>query len=416
MAENKGEHKASYRPRGAFARFIEARLPIFSFFSRHIMQFRVPKNLNYFYTFGGILTLALAAQIITGLVAAMHYIPDVEQAFASRQAFMRDTPFGWLFLPWHSVGASFFFIAAYIHMARGLYYGSHRAPRELVWVIGAAIYAVMMATAFFGYVLVWGMMSVSAARVVTGLFGAVPFIGSWLNETLLGDYAVGQPLLSRFYVLHFLCPFILLALVALHIAAVHSVGQNNPTGKPLPPQEHLPFAPYALVKDCLAICVFLLFFCWFLFYMPDYMGSPENYMPADMLKTAPHILPEWYFLPFYAMVKAIDFDCFFISSTFGGVLTLFAAVSLLFFVPWLDRSPVYSARFRPLYRVFYWLFLADFVVLGWLGACPAEPFYIHAAQLATFGYFAFFLLVLPFLPRLENFLTGTFRKTEKRLK
>lgn len=399
MAEHKTD-KA--KPQSRFARFIEARLPVFSFFRRHIAGFRVPKNLNYFYTFGGILTLVLIAQILTGLVIALHYVPDIGQAFASRQILARDVPFGWLFLPWHSVGASFFFIAAYIHVARGLYYGSHRAPRELVWLIGMAIYCTMMATAFFGYVLAWGMMSSSAATVITGLLKAVPFAGSWLHETLLGGAAIGQPLLSRFYVLHFLCPFILLALAALHIIAVHCVGQNNPTGRPLPPAETVPFAPYALVKDCLAICVFLLFFSWFLFYLPDYLGAPENFIPADTLKTAPHIVPEWYFLPFYAMLKAMDFDLGFISATLAGALVLFAALAVLFFVPWLDRSPVYSARFRPLYRLFYWLFIADVVWLGWLGGRPAEPLYLHLAQAATAYYFAFFLVIMPFLPRLES--------------
>jgi len=390
------------RPQGRLARFIEARLPVCGFFRRHICAFRVPDNLNYFYTFGGILTLVLAAQIITGLVIAMHYLPDTEQAFASRQVLQRDVPFGWLFLPWHAVGASFFFIAAYIHLARGLYYGSHRAPRELVWLIGMAIYCIMMATAFCGYVLTWGLMSSSAAAVIVGLFKAVPFIGPWLGETLLGGYSIGQPLLSRFYVLHFLLPFILLAFVGLHIVAVHYVGQNNPTGRALPKQETVPFVPYALVKDCLAICVFLLFFCWFLFYMPDYLGQPDNFTPADTLKTAPHIAPEWYFLPFYAMLKAINFDFGFISSTFGGALVMLAAIAVLFLVPWLDRSSIYSARYRPLYRPFYWLFIADVAALGWLGACPAEPLYIALAQAATAGYFAFFLLVMPFLPRLEK--------------
>jgi|GEM_PF-48218 len=406
-ADAAGESKnTAPAPRAAsggsgFYNFMEKRLPVFSFFRRHICDFRVPANLNYFYTFGGILTLVLIAQILTGLVVAMHYVPSVDGAFASRQTLMRDVPFGWLFLPWHSVGASFFFIAAYIHLARGIYYGSHRAPRELVWIIGAAIYCVMMATAFFGYVLVWGMMSSSAATVITGLFKATPLIGSWLNETLIGGYSLGQPLLSRFYVLHFLFPFILLALVGLHIIAVHIVGQNNPTGRALPPEKTVPFVPYAAVKDILAIAVFLLFFCWFLFYMPDYMGHPDNFTQADILKTSPHIMPEWYFLPFYAMLKAMDFDIGFISSTLAGVIVLFAAIAVLFFIPWLDRSPVYSARYRPLYRLFYWLFIADTVLLGWLGACPPEAIYVHAAQAATAYYFAFFLIVMPFLPKLE---------------
>jgi len=383
--------------------WLEARLPIFAFWRKHIAGFRVPYNLNYFWTFGGILTLVLVAQILTGLVVAMHYVPDIQGAFASRQAFARNVPFGWLFLPWHAVGASFFFIAAYIHLARGLYYGSHRAPRELVWLIGVAIYLTMMAIAFCGYVLVWGQMSASAATVMTGLLNAVPLIGGWLNETVLGGGSLGQPLLSRLYVGHFALPFMLLALVALHIIAVHCAGQNNPAGRPLKQGQTVPFIPYAGIKDLLAICVFLLFFCWFLFYMPDYLGHPDNFLPADPLKTSPDIMPEWYFLPFYAMLKAINFDLFgFIPSTLLGVIIALAAVLILFFVPWLDRSAEYSARFRPLYRPFYWLFIADVALLGWLGACPPEPAYIHAGQAATAYYFAFFLIIMPFLPRLER--------------
>jgi len=231
----------------------------------------------------------------------------------------------------------------------------------------------------------------------------VPLIGPWLKETLLGGAALGQPLLSRLYVLHFLLPFILLALVALHIAAVHYVGQNNPTGKPLAARRTVPFLPYAGIKDLLAICVFLLVFCWFLFYMPDYLGHTDNFIPADPMQTSPHIMPEWYFLPFYAILKAMNFDLFgIIPSTLFGIITSLAAVLVLFFVPWLDRSPVYSARFRPLYRIFFWLFIADVFVLGWLGSCPAEPVYIGAAQAATAYYFAFFLIIMPFLPRLEQ--------------
>lgn len=394
---------AGYQPKSAFMRWLDARLPIPRFIYGFGISFPVPRNLNYFYTFGGMLTLVLLSQVLTGVVMAMHYVPDVFLAFASRERFMRDGQFGWLFGPWHAVGASFFFIAAYIHLARGLYYGSHRNPRELTWIIGVLIYFVMMATAFLGYVLVWGMMSTSGAAVITGFFKAIPFGGAWLHETLLGGYSVGQPTLNRFYALHYLFPFILVFLVGLHIWAVHHVGQNNPAGIDVKTaKDTMPFTPYAVVKDLFAICIFLIFFSWFIFYMPDYMGHPDNYIMGDTMKTSSHVVPEWYFLPFYAMVRAINFDFGPISSTFGGVLVLFLSVLVLLFVPWLDRSPVRSARYRPVYKWFFWLFLGDVVVLGWLGSRPIEPIYLTWSQIATAYYFIFFLIIMPFLPKFEK--------------
>lgn len=395
--------KSRYRPTTRLGHFMDRRLPLPRLMHDFAVSARVPRNLNYFYTFGGILTLMLISQILTGIVMAMHYVPDVALAFESRERFLREGQFGWLFGPWHAVGASFFFIAAYIHLARSLYYGSHKAPRELVWIIGVLICLTMMATAFMGYVLVWGMMSSSAAAVMTGLFTAVPLVGPWLHETLLGGYSVGQPILSRLYALHYLLPFILLFLAGLHIWAVHKVGQNNPAGIEVKADsETVPFTPYAMAKDVFAISVFLVFFAWFLFYMPDYMGHTDNYVQADPLKTAQHIMPEWYFLPFYAMLKAITFDIGPLSSTLGGVIVLAASVLVWLFVPLLDRSRVKSARYRPYYKVFYWLFVADVVALGWLGSRPADDVYIIWSQVGTAFYFIFFLVILPFLPRFEK--------------
>lgn len=397
---------SSYTPKSALGRWFDKRLPIMRFIYGFGVSFPVPRNLNYFYTFGGILTLMLLSQILTGIVMSMHYVPDVAIAFDSRERFMRDGQFGWLFEPWHAVGASFFFIAAYIHLARGLYYGSHKKPRELIWIIGVLIYIVMMASAFLGYVLVWGMMSTSAASVVSGLFKAVPFIGPWLHETLLGGFNIGQPTLNRFYSLHYLFPFILLGLVGLHVWAVHQVGQNNPTGVEVQSaNETVPFTPFATVKDIFAISVFLIFFSWFLFYMPDYMGHPDNYIPGDTMSTSAHIVPEWYFLPFYAMLRAITFNIGPISSTFAGVIVLVSSIVVLLFIPWLDRSKVKSARYRPLYKLFFWLFIADVVFLGWLGSQPISNATILSAQIATAYYFVFFLVIMPFLPKLERNLT-----------
>lgn len=397
---------SSYTPKSALGRWFDKRLPIMRFIYGFGVSFPVPRNLNYFYTFGGILTLMLLSQILTGIVMSMHYVPDVAIAFDSRERFMRDGQFGWLFEPWHAVGASFFFIAAYIHLARGLYYGSHKKPRELIWIIGVLIYIVMMTSAFLGYVLVWGMMSTSAASVISGLFKAVPFIGPWLHETLLGGFNIGQPTLNRFYSLHYLFPFILLGLVGLHVWAVHQVGQNNPTGVEVQSaSETVPFTPFATVKDIFAISVFLIFFSWFLFYMPDYMGHPDNYIPGDTMSTSAHIVPEWYFLPFYAMLRAITFNIGPISSTFAGVIVLVSSIVVLLFIPWLDRSKVKSARYRPLYKLFFWLFIVDVVFLGWLGSQPISNATILSAQIATAYYFVFFLVIMPFLPKLERNLT-----------
>ncbi|EJF78713.1 Cytochrome b/c1 [Candidatus Bartonella washoeensis] len=392
-----------YFPKSALGRWLDKRLPLPRFFYSVFVIFPVPRNLNYFYTFGGILTVMLLSQLLTGVVLALHYVPDVHLAFETGERFRRDGQFGWLFRPWHSVGASFFFIAVYIHLARGLYYGSYKNMREMVWITGIFIYMVMMATAFLGYVLVWGMMSFSAASVLAGLFKAIPLVGTWLHETFLGGYSVGQPALNRFYVFHYLFSFLLLFLVVLHIWALHQVGQGNPTGLVVQSEkESVPFSPYALIKDIFAITIFLIFFSWFLFYMPDYMGQAENYNVADPLRAPFRVVPEWYFLPFYAMLCAITFNIGVLSSTFLGAVVLAGSVLVLIFVPWLDRSTICSARYRPIYKIFFWTFIVDVVFLGWLGSREMSDNTLLWAQLATAYYFIFFLIVLPILPIFEK--------------
>ncbi|MET3589805.1 ubiquinol-cytochrome c reductase cytochrome b subunit [Bartonella silvatica] len=392
-----------YSPRTAFARWLDKRLPIPRFLYNVFVIFPVPRNLNYFYTFGGILTIMLLSQILTGIVLSLHYVPHVDLAFETGEQFRRNGHFGWLFRPWHSVGSSFFFIAVYIHFARSLYYASYKNMREMVWITGVCIYIMMMAIAFFGYVLVWGMMSVSAASVVTGFLKAIPLVGTQLHEMFLGGDSVGQSTLNRFYVFHYVLSFILLFFVGLHIWAIHHVGQGNPTGLAVQSdQETVPFAPYALIKDIFAIIVFLLFFSWFLFYMPDYMGQAENYSIADPLKAPLRVVPEWYFLPFYAMLRAINFNVGALSSTFLGVIIVTASVFILIFVPWLDRSKICSARYRPIYKIFFGALIMDVIFLGYLGSRELSNHILLWTQLMTAYYFVFFLIVLPFLPIFER--------------
>ncbi|WP_375673122.1 cytochrome bc complex cytochrome b subunit [Bartonella sp. TS82HLJMH] len=392
-----------YCPKNALARWFDKRFPLPRFFYNTFVIFPVPRNLNYVYTFGGILTIMLLSQLLTGIVLAMHYVPDIHLAFETSERFRREGQFGWLFRPWHSVGSSFFFIAVYIHLARGLYYGSYKNMREMVWVTGIFIYIIMMAIAFFGYVLVWGMMSISAASVIAGLLKTIPLVGTWLHETLLGGYGVGQPTLNRFYVFHYVLSFVLLLFVGLHIWAIHCVGQGNPTGLAIQSdKETVPFSPYALIKDIFAITVFLIFFAWFLFYMPDYMGQAENYNVADPLKAPLRVVPEWYFLPFYAILRAITLDIGIFPSTFVGFVLFVSSICILIFVPWLDRSKICSARYRPVYKIFFWALVIDVVFLGWLGSREINDKILLWTQLATVYYFIFFLVILPTLPAFEK--------------
>ncbi|BCG94165.1 cytochrome b [Mesorhizobium sp. 131-2-1] len=397
------EGHSTYKPNSGIERWFDARLPLPRLVHDSFIVYPVPRNLNYAYTFGGILTIMLAAQILTGVVLAMHYAANTTLAFDSVEKIVRDVNSGWLLRSLHSNGASFFFIAVYIHICRGLYYGSYKSPRELLWVLGCTNLLVMMATAFIGYVLPWGQMSYWGATVITGFFSAIPLVGDWIQQLLLGGYAVGNPTLNRFFALHYLLPFLLVGVVTLHIWALHVVGQNNPTGIEVKSKtDVVDFTPYATVKDAFGIIVFLFFFAYFVFYLPNFLGHPDNYTIANPLKTPAHIVPEWYFLPFYAILRAITFNVGPINSKLGGVLAMFSSIAVLFFVPWLDTSKVRSAVFRPWYRFFFWLFVANALFLGWLGSQPAEGAYVTMSQLATLYYLAFFVVAMPLLGYLET--------------
>jgi ubiquinol-cytochrome c reductase cytochrome b subunit len=396
-----GEH-STYTPRTRIERWLDARLPLPRLIHDSFIVYPVPRNLNYAYTFGGILTMMLIVQIATGIVLAMHYAANTALAFNSVEQIMRDVNSGWLLRYLHSNGASFFFIAAYTHMLRGLYYGSFKAPRELLWILGCLNFLLLMAIAFLGYTLPWGQMSFWGATVITGFFSAIPLVGGWIQELLLGGFAVGNPTLNRFFALHYLLPFILSGVVILHIWALHVVGQNNPTGVDVKTKtDVVDFTPHATVKDIFGAVAFLVVFSYFVFYVPNLLGHPDNYTIANPLKTPAHIVPEWYFLPFYAMLRSVTFNIGPIDSKLGGVLAMFTAIVVLFLVPWLDTSKVRSAVYRPWYRRIFWLFVADAIFLGWLGSQPAEGGYVLLSQLATLGYFAFFLVALPLLGLVE---------------
>jgi ubiquinol-cytochrome c reductase cytochrome b subunit len=296
-----------------------------------------------------------------------------------------------------------FFIVVFIHTFRGLYYGSYKSPRELLWILGVLILGLMMATAFLGYVLPWGQMSFWGAMVITNLFSAVPIFGEAIVTWLWGGFTVDNPTLTRFFALHYLLPFVIFAVVFLHILALHQFGSNNPTGIDISKKDKIPFHPYYTIKDMLGFCVFFIFYAAFVFFMPDSLGHPENYIPADPLVTPPHIVPEWYFLPFYAILRAITFDIFWIiPAKLGGVIAMFAAIGVLFFLPWLDTSPVRSARYRPLYKIFFWIFVANIFVLGYVGANPPEGWLPTIGLIGTIYYFAFFLVIMPLLGKLER--------------
>jgi len=343
------------------------------------------------------------AQILTGVVLAMHYTSDTGLAFTSVENIMRDVNHGWLLRYMHSNGASFFFFAVYLHIFRGMYYGSYKAPRELLWILGCIIYLLMMATGFMGYVLPWGQMSFWGATVITGFFTAFPVIGDPIQQFLLGGYAVDNATLNRFFSLHYLLPFMIAGVVILHVWALHVTGQTNPTGIEVKSKtDTVAFTPYATVKDSFAMMVFFAIFAYFIFYLPNYLGHPDNYTEANALVTPAHIVPEWYFLPFYAILRGITFNIGPIDSKLGGVLAMFGSIAVLFVLPWLDTSKVRSAVYRPWYKLFFWIFVADAVFLGWLGSKPAEGIYTSLAQIATAYYFIFFLIILPVLGLIEK--------------
>jgi ubiquinol-cytochrome c reductase cytochrome b/c1 subunit len=385
-----------YKPRSPFMRWLEPRLPIGALVYSSFVAYPTPRNLNYWWTFGAILSFMLGVQILTGIVLAMHYTPHAELAFKSVELIMRDVNYGWLLRYVHAMGASMFFLAVYIHMFRGIYYGSYKAPREVLWILGVIIYLLMMATGFMGYVLVWGQMSFWAATVITNLFSAIPGVGETIVTWLWGGYAVGQPTLNRFFSLHYLLPFLIAGVVVLHVWALHVAGQNNPAGiEPRSGKDTVPFTPYATAKDAFAIAVFCILFAWFVFYIPNFLLAADNYIPANPAQTPPEIVPEWYYLPFYAILRSIP-------NKLLGVIALFSSILILAFLPWLDTSRVRSARYRPLFKQFFWLWVIVCIGLGYLGSKPPEGAYVLISRIFTAYYFGFFIIILPLLGIFEK--------------
>ena len=446
-------HKSPYK---GWVGWLDSRLPIIYAADKVVgSKHPTPKNLNYAWNFGSLAGVCLLVQILTGIFLAMNYAATTDDAFTSVERIMRDVNYGWLLRYMHAVGASMFFVVVYIHIFRGLYYGSYKAPREVLWWMGVIILLLMMGTAFMGYVLPWGQMSFWGATVITNLFSAIPLVGEDVVTLLWGGFSVDNPTLNRFFALHYLFPFLIVGVVFLHILALNAYGSNNPTGIDVKSEKDtIPFHPYYSVKDFVGFGIFFLVFAWFLFFSPNSLGHPDNYIEANPMITPAHIVPEWYFLPFYAILRAIVFDIplflaglglaaaavgskmaprmgiklpctistttatvlfivgltyaiaafangWVIESKLGGVLAMFGAIAVLFFLPWLDTSPVRSARFRPVYRLFFWVFVFDSILLGYVGAMPAEGVYILVGQIATAYYFLHFLVILPLLGKYE---------------
>lgn len=392
-----------YEPKQPLMRWIDERLPLPRLVYNAVgAGYPVPRNLNYFWNFGVLAGLALAIQIITGVVLAMHYTPSAAQAFGSVEHIMRDVNQGWLLRYCHAAGASFFFAVVYIHLFRGLYYGSYKAPREVVWLLGVVILMLMMAAAFMGYVLPWGQMSFWGAQVITGFFSAIPGVGETLRVWLLGGYAPDNAALNRFFSLHYLLPFVIAGVIILHIWALHIPGSNNPTGVEVKgEQDTVPFHPYYTAKDAVGVGIFLLLFAALTFFSPNLFVPAENYIEANPLSTPPEIVPEWYFWPFYAILRAFTVDVI-LPAKLWGVLAMAGSILLLFFLPWLDTSPVRSNNFRPKARIAFWVLVVDVLVLGYCGGSPAEPIYVMVSQIAAAYYFTHFLIVLPIISRTER--------------
>ncbi|WP_373355288.1 cytochrome bc complex cytochrome b subunit [Pseudoroseicyclus sp. CXY001] len=411
-----------YEPKTGFEKWLHTRLPVVSVLYDTLM-IPTPKNLNWWWIWGIVLVFALVLQIATGVVLVMHYTPQVDMAFQSVEHIMRDVNGGHMLRYFHANGASLFFFAVYAHIFRGLFYGSYKSPREVTWIIGMLIYLLMMATGFMGYVLPWGQMSFHGTAVITGLFGAIPFIGESVQTWLLGASAVGQPALNRFFSLHYLLPFIIAGLVIVHVWAFHSTGNNNPTGvevrrgsKEEAAKDTLPFWPYFVIKDLFALAVILVVFMAIVGFMPNYLGHPDNYIPANPLATPSHIVPEWYFLPFYAILRAFTGDVWvvmfanwisfgIIDAKFFGVLAMFGAILVMALVPWLDTSNTRSGRYRPMFKWWYRLLVVDFIVLMWVGSQAAEPPYSTISLIGATYWFAYFLVILPLLGVFEKPLT-----------
>jgi ubiquinol-cytochrome c reductase cytochrome b subunit len=394
----------TYKPTSPVMQWLDERLPLPRLVYGAVgAGYPVPRNLNYFWNFGVLAGVCLMIQIVTGIVLAMHYRADTAIAFDSVEHIMRNVNYGWMLRYAHMNGASFFFIVVYIHIFRGLYYGSYKAPREMIWLLGVVIFLLMMATAFMGYVLPWGQMSFWGAQVITGFFSAIPLVGEPLRQLLLGGFAPDNAALNRFFSLHYLLPFVIAGVIILHIWALHIPGSNNPTGIDVKSeQDTVPFHPYYTAKDGFGLGVFLIIFSLIVFYAPNMLGHPDNYIAANPLSTPAHIVPEWYFLPFYAILKAFTFNFLWIDAKLWGVIAMFGSILLLFFLPWLDTSPVRSSNYRPLYRIFFWVLVLDVFILGVCGMMPAEEPWVRISQVAAMYYFAHFLLILPIVSRIEQ--------------
>ncbi len=398
----------SYKPTNAFTKWLDSRLPIIRLIDESVLQFPTPKNLNMWFTFGGILTFMLVVQIVSGIVLAMHYVPHETQAFDSVERIMRDVNYGWLMRYMHSKGASMFFIAVYLHIFRGLYYGSFKAPREVLWLLGIVIYLLMMATGFLGYTLPWGQMSFWGATVITNFFSAIPLVGESVTQWLWGSFAVDNTTLQRFFSLHYLLPFVIAGVVVLHIWALHVPGNNNPLGIDVKgPADTVPFHPYYTTKDGFWIALFLIVFSYFIFFDPNFLGHADNYIPANRLVTPAHIVPEWYYLPLYAILRSVP-------DKLIGVILMFSAIMVWALLPWLDTSRVRSNNFRPYMRQLFWILMVVIFLLGYLGAQTADDsnlvFFgvelpigkLLLSQLLTFYYFLHFFLITPVVGLMET--------------
>jgi quinol-cytochrome oxidoreductase complex cytochrome b subunit len=404
---------SNYEPKTGFERWLDSRLPIIRLGYDSFVDFPTPKNLNYWWTFGAILAVCLVIQIVTGIVLAMHYVPNSELAFASVERIMRDVNYGWLVRYMHANGASMFFFAVYIHMFRGVYYGSYKAPREVLWLLGCVIYLLMIITGFMGYVLPWGQMSFHGAVVITNLVGSLPIIGPPITTWLWGGFAVDNATLNRFFSLHYLLPFMIAGVVGLHIWALHVPGNGNPTGVNVKSKEDtVPFHPYYTVKDGFAISVFMIMFASFVFFNPNALGDAVNYVPANPLVTPAHIVPEWYLLPFYAILRAVP-------DKLAGVLMMFGAIAMLFILPWLDTSKVRSMRYRPTARLYFFIFAVVCIILGFCGGRLPDDHIIPnlntfqlldadlnsvvwLSRFSALYYFAYFLVITPVLGLTET--------------
>ncbi|WP_321323703.1 cytochrome b N-terminal domain-containing protein [uncultured Parasphingorhabdus sp.] len=393
-----------YTPTTDFGQWMDKQLPLPRFIYNSVgAGYPAPRNLNYMWNFGSLAGLFLVVQIVTGIILAMHYAANANIAFDSVEHIMRDVNSGWMIRYAHANGASFFFIAIYLHIGRGLFYGSYKAPREMLWLLGVVIYLLAMATAFMGYVLPWGQMSFWGAKVITGLFEAIPLVGKPIQELLLGGFAPDNAALNRFFSLHYLLPFVIAGVVIMHIWALHIPGSNNPTGVDVKgPQDTVPFHPYYTAKDGWTIGLALIFFTALMFFLPNALGHADNYIPANPLSTPAHIVPEWYFWPWYAILRAFTFDFLFIPAKLLGVLAMFSAILVWFFLPWLDKSPVRSGTFRPKFKIFFGILVIDVLILGYCGGAPAEEPFVMISQLAAAYYFAHFLIILPLLSRMEK--------------